>query len=495
MADFMKYKRWFTPGILILALILRIFFLDARTLEYDDAFSILLAERSLGEIIVGTAADTMPPLYYFLLHFWMMVSQEIAFIRLLNIGLSLGIVLVSIQIGKQVGDEAIGWLAGIITAVSPLQIFHSQGMRMYVVMTLGTLAYIWFLLRLHSEKEAPMTNRWTWVGLILGGTAAMYSHNLAIFGLAAPNVVLLLQRRWRLLSRLILAQMLIGLLALPWLILVPGQVAKIQAAFWTPRPGLEELIQALVTFHTNLPVPEGFLIIAFLISAWILVFTIVEIRRLVREPAIQLLLGVGVLPVIFLFIVSYVMRPVFVPRAMMASSVAYYVLLACAILRTKVRGIGVGVGLAFGLSAVAFLPSQYSFNSFPRSPFQDATTYLAEEIRAGELIIHDNKLSYFPSSIFNREIPQVFLPDAPGSHNYTLALPTQEAMNLFPVQDLQSGVNEADGVWFVVFARAVEEYLALGEASHPQLAWLEANFDYVQQQSFNDLLVYEFQAR
>ncbi len=281
----MKHNRWWVPVIMMVGLALRVIALESRTLEYDDAFSILLAERSLGEIVSGTAADTMPPIYYFLLHFWMGISTNLWFIRLLNIGLSLGIVLVSIQLGIIVHGEKVGWVAGLLTAVSPLQIFHAQGMRMYVILTLANLSYIWFLLRLLENEANPAKTRWNWIGLVLSGAAAMYSHNLAIFGLLAPNVVFLIQRRWRLLRHLIIAQLVIGLLASPWLLLVPGQVAKIQAAFWTPRPGILEVVQTLVTFHTNVPVPSGFLPVALLISLSILVFTTVEIMRILTRES------------------------------------------------------------------------------------------------------------------------------------------------------------------------------------------------------------------
>ncbi len=75
--------------ILLLGLILRLIGLESRSLQYDDTFSIFLSARSLPEILSGTAADTMPPLYYFLLHFWMLLGQSAWFIRLLSVILSL----------------------------------------------------------------------------------------------------------------------------------------------------------------------------------------------------------------------------------------------------------------------------------------------------------------------------------------------------------------------------------------------------------------------
>ncbi len=76
--------------VLALALILRLIVIGTRSIQYDDAFSIFLSERSLAEIVRGTAADTMPPLYYFLLHFWLQVGRSLTWLRLLSVLLSLG---------------------------------------------------------------------------------------------------------------------------------------------------------------------------------------------------------------------------------------------------------------------------------------------------------------------------------------------------------------------------------------------------------------------
>ncbi|MEN6482834.1 MAG: hypothetical protein ABFD29_11775, partial [Anaerolineaceae bacterium] len=71
--------------ILIGATVLRLYRIEARSIQYDDAFSYFLSIQSLSNIISGTAADTMPPFYYFLLHFWSLISTSIWFLRLLSL--------------------------------------------------------------------------------------------------------------------------------------------------------------------------------------------------------------------------------------------------------------------------------------------------------------------------------------------------------------------------------------------------------------------------
>src|SRR3989338_4793672 len=62
--------RMAAAGGVVLAFLLRTANLGAQSIWYDEAFSLLLARYGYGEIVARTARDTMPPLYYWLLHLW-----------------------------------------------------------------------------------------------------------------------------------------------------------------------------------------------------------------------------------------------------------------------------------------------------------------------------------------------------------------------------------------------------------------------------------------
>ena len=476
-----------------LALLLRIPNLQSKPIWYDEAFSIFLSRQSLAEVISGTAADTMPPLYYFLMHGWMFLNRQIWFLRTLNVIVSLGIVaLVYIATSSWLGKSAGLW-AALFTAVSPLQIYHAQELRMYALLTLALLGYIHFFMRLWGEQQS-IGDTWTnWLGLILCGITAMYSHNLAIFTMVVPNILLLVRRDWQFQLRLILAQFVIGLAWLPWLGFVPMQIAKIQTAFWTPQPGLLQIVQAIVTFQTNLPVPDWFLTISVFTSLLMMALVFYEVARSARgNKMVYALLLFTLVPPSLLFIMSYLMRPLFVPRAFMLSSLTYYALMGRAVSYARNRGMALILCLLFVLPALVVLPSQYTFESFPRSPFKTAAKDLAISFVDGDMIVHDNKLSYFPMHYYQPQLPQFFLADPQGSHNDTLAPGSQSALGIFPIPDLETTVGNARRVWFVVFERAIEEYVSTGHSDHPQLAWLHKKFSMVGLRTFNDLRVYEF---
>jgi mannosyltransferase len=480
------------PGLVLVAVaavVLRAVSLAGRPIWYDDAFSMLLARGSLPEIVRGTAADTMPPLYYFLLHAWRSVTASVAGARSLNVILSLGVVAAALVLASTLFGRRAGFWAALLTAVSPLQIYQAQEIRMYVILCLALAVYLWGIL---AAWKGTRGGAMPWLTVIGAGAAAMYSHNLAVFSLAAPTVYFLAARHWKFLKKLLMAQAAIGLLAVPWFLNLPGQIAKIQAAFWTPRPGLLEVVQALLLMHGFLPLPPAATAALLLVSLLAVGFTLLTIARSGWSKEVAFVVTVMVVPPAGLFLVSYVMRPVFVPRAFMLSGLAYLILAAHAIASARAAPIRLALAGCFLGAAALSLPYQYAFEGFPRSPFPAAAAYLFDHSESADVVVHDNKLSYFPMHVYAPSLDQRFLADEPGSHNDTLAPETQVALGLFPAASLEEATQGEGRIFFVVFQRAIDEYKALGLRDHPLLVTLQETYTRAAKTAFSDLLVYEF---
>jgi mannosyltransferase len=489
----MKSRKLLSAGVFLVAIVLRCLFLGTRSIEYDDAFSIFLSRQTLSGIVHGTAADTMPPLYYFLLHYWMFLGQQLWLLRILSVLLSLGSVLLVYWVVKALVNWKAGLWAAFLAAISPLQIYHAQDLRMYALLELAQLGYIWYFSQIWKNPNLERKDWKNWVGLVVCGGLAMYSHNLAIFVLVVPNLFLIFKTNWRLLFRLVIAQLVIGLTAMPWLLFLPGQISKIQGAFWTPRPGFVEIIQAIIMFTAALPLSGILLIIAAVLSIEVLIIVVMEaIKEKEKKDELGFLACYALLPPLLIFIVSYVMRPVFVPRGFLVSSMAYYGIAGVVISKNWSKGIGVLVAGTFGLAAVISLPSQYLLNSFPRSPYQQAMSYLETIIQPGEQIIHDDKLSYFPSRYYSPDLLQNFLADKSGSSNDTFALGSQQAMGIYPQPDLTTAIGESQQFYYVVFSETIQEYKAAGLADHPNLTWLRTHYMLLDKKVFNDLEIYHF---
>jgi len=93
MSNYNQLKRNIDIIILMLVLIIygyySIFLSVAKPLWRDEAFSSLIASQSITEIIQSTSSDFNPPLFYFLLHYWQLISTDTVFLRILPLVFSL----------------------------------------------------------------------------------------------------------------------------------------------------------------------------------------------------------------------------------------------------------------------------------------------------------------------------------------------------------------------------------------------------------------------
>jgi mannosyltransferase len=494
--------------IIITGFLLRLIKVDTRGIWYDDAFSILLANRPITDIIRGTAADTMPPVYYFLLHIWGLVSQQFWFLRSLNILLSTGSIYLIYILVKKLSNQKAAILAGFLTAISPFQIFHAQELRMYVVLQNALLIHIILFIEIFLFNTQYNSKKMLLVGLVLSGAIALYTHNLAIFTMAALDVYLLIKREWKKLTKLVILQGIMAVLFIPWLVFLPGQIDKIQTAFWTPKPGLVQIIQGILTTLSTLPQSNIGVFVAAVLIAIELVILIQKIKiRVLRRVEIQLLICLIIIPPLLMFFMSWFMRPIYVPRAFIVSGILFYALAGIVLLEPTIVSKNTGDVIKspekfdiftkssiclFILISIPALIYQISYHSFPRSDFEKMMKTIGDSCTENCMIVHDNKLSYFPAYVYDHQENQSFIADEVGSHNDTLALISQQAMNIFAQPDINTAIGNNQEVRFVVFSKAIEEYKEIGINVHPKIQWLNSHFIQENHISIGDLEIFYF---
>jgi len=342
-----------------------------------------------------------------------------------------------------------------------------------------------------------------WPVFVVCGALALYSHNLGQLTFAALGVFLITcaifsspnerRVRWRLVGKTALAGLAMLLLFSPWLVLVPSQFGKIAQAYWVSRPDAATLLQTLLVFSfdfENAIIPSWLIPLLLFGAVLMLVVVLVQLFRRHADDSplrsgVWLLAALAFLPVAALFLFSQ-WRPVYIIRGLLPAATSYLILVAWAIAQMpRVARYGLLAILA-ALVAVT-LPSYYTYQRFPRGPFVQLDAMFRERMRPGDVIIHSNKLTFFPAHVYDPNLPQVFLGDPPGSGADTLALPTQEALGLFPT-DLESATKGASRVWLVIFRQAITE----AEGEHPHVAQLEVRFIRSWTTSMNDIDVMLF---
>jgi uncharacterized membrane protein len=484
--------------ILLLAFGLRMIHLEARALWYDEAFAVLYASLSPARMVYGTvtpvpgagAADVHPLLYYFLLHGWMgLAGRSPLAVRFLSVGLGMLTVALLWRLAAWCFDRRTGLAVGLLAAVHPFHVAYSQEVRMYALLGLAAVTAAWGLLRALQEGR----HRW-WALYAVAAALTLYAHNLGVFVLLALNLLAVARRRWwRCLPTLLLADLAALALFGPWLVgVLPGQVGFVGRGYWLSPPGVEEVIRAVMfpvlTFYE--PVPLWLLGLGFFTSLLFLVLLILRAWRTRSRVGWFLLLCWT--PVLLLLLISQ-WRPIYLERALLPSALFYLVAVGWLLTRGSLpRPLHLGLTVLLAVSTVGSLGVHYAYAGFPRPPFQEAVAYLQTHVEPADVVVHTNKLTYFPMRYYAPALPGVFLADPPGSPQDTLAYPTQEALGIFATPTITEAVGQAGQVWLVYFPREVEEMQALG-LQHPALAWLKDHYRETDRSSFGDLDVLCFE--
>ncbi len=505
-----KTRPWtILAAILLLALILRLVNLAGRTLWYDETFAVLFSEKGWDAMVDGTltpveggAADVHPLLYYTTLDGWMkLAGQSPAAVRLYSVLVGVATVGAVFLLARDWFGDRTARAAALITAVAPFHIQYSQETRMYALLALVLVLTTWVYWR------AWQRGHWAyWLGFSVLAGIGMYVQQLAAFYLLALGLLPFLARDRGRIVRTGLAALLALVMYLPWMWYLPDQMGKLRQ-YWVQKPNVLHLWLALRTFiSVNLDFSPSWWLPTFFMAAVLTIFLLYRGYAVLRDPRraeadrqpVRWALWLAFMPMLFMWIASYVVQPVFLPRALLPSAVIFYIALAWLFTRADVPGPIVGVlALAWGGVIVFSLVTHYTWDTFPNPPFDRAAHYLDREVQAGDVVVHGNKITALPMVYYDRDLPQRYVRDIPGSGSDTLALPTQQALGLWADDCAAVAANGAPRVWYVTFKKLEDEMVDLveddpGNAQYDSLRWLQVHYTQSMIKSFNDLNVYLF---
>lgn len=157
-------------------------FLAPNGLWLDEALSVNIAKLPLTQMAGALVQDGSPPLYYVMLHCWMLVFGQGEFaVRSLSAIASVATLPLMWMAGRRLGGRRTAWATLLLAASSPWAIYYSSYTRMYSLMALeGVLFY----LALRRAMELPSRRRLVAVGVLTA--ALMYTHywDLYVLGVA-----------------------------------------------------------------------------------------------------------------------------------------------------------------------------------------------------------------------------------------------------------------------------------------------------------------------
>ncbi|MCX7380550.1 MAG: glycosyltransferase family 39 protein [Alphaproteobacteria bacterium] len=234
-------------AVLLLAAVLRLHDLDADAFWKNELFSMVWIRHPVDFLLgEGARIETNPPLYFLLLKGWTALFGTSEFAaRMPSLLAGVAAVGLTMRLGRELAGPAIGLLAGLLLAITPVQIIFAHEARAYALLPVfALLAMLGANRLLRAAEAAPGLPPISAPLLFAVGCAGlMHSHATGVFavtalglatlvglaGAAAPRPALL---------RLIGAGAFAVLLAAPVLLAMAAQSGSANIG-WMPKFGLD----------------------------------------------------------------------------------------------------------------------------------------------------------------------------------------------------------------------------------------------------------------
>lgn len=387
-------------GLCLLAFGLRILQLDRQPIWWDEAISIHLAGGSLAEIVDNRAGNLHPPLYFFLLKGWVALAGDSAFsVRFLSAWFSVLLVPALYAFGRRWLGRRAGMIAAAFSVLSPLYLAYAQEARVYALLPLVYLALLGAAGRV-GWADSPV--RWRDVLILAAMEAlALALHYTSLFAVlfVLLALVIRLRRRRAALIRLAVAQVLVALLLLPWLVAVLVRAdalgARLGMSNWQDEPvTLLHFIRLVwvfqLTAQTGLIADPWALALTILLAVVFLLALGLLLRRSGSRRGALLLLLAWLVPMASAFLVWWI-RPRSHPRYVIAFTPVFLLLLAYAVDRLwRRRHLGqlAAVGLALALVAPSGLGLYvYHTPRFAKDDTRGVARMIAARADPGDLVL------------------------------------------------------------------------------------------------------------
>jgi mannosyltransferase len=394
----------FLAAFVALGVLLRVYDLAGESLWRDEVWSIDFARLDIPHLLDRLRSfDVHPPLYYLLLHYWLILWGESEFAtRMLSVLFGSLAIIWSYLVAARLFNPTVGVFTALLVTTSEFQVYYAQEARGYSLVAFLTLLSYFFFSRCLQDKY------WTAKGgYVIATVLLLYTHVYGLFTVLAQNmywtIVWLCARRqsYRRGLTWVLLQSIVLLLYAPWLSATLAQTVRVQQGFWVERPTLFSVVSTLSTYSGS---RLSFFI--FLIAALIATFPTLKEKlhrlgekqqlsslflplpdgRLSTAAAILLLVTWLFLPLLLPLVISQFMEPIYLTRCTIGASLAWYILLAKGIesTRSKPSIQAPFVGVLFLCSTVNLW--QY-YTKSRKEQWREVTRYIEYNAAPGDLVL------------------------------------------------------------------------------------------------------------
>lgn len=497
------YWKWMMLAILLLAFFLRVLKLDSQSFWWDETLTVYGSNQDMIPLLQGVVERRVhPPLFYVLMHFWLLIGREQFVARIFAVIWGTLSVAVVYPAGRLVGGHKVGTFSALLLAISPYAVWYSQEARMYSLIAFLVLAANYFFIKTWQQDHLKY-----WLGYSAFTLLSIWTHHICLFVITAQLTFLILNRRRcheSMIRRWLACITLIGLLYLPWVALIFATGGFYSAAIgWVPFPQPQDLFWTLYEFalgSTSEPRNIFNLLIALLCLSLLALSLFIAPKKKTathQRSGIFFLACWLFIPLILVFSISLGLpmsqkRSIYMDRYFTFLSPAYTTLVAyglSALLRLN-RKFGLLTLLVMLIPTSISLQNLYFDERYFRDDWRGAVRYIQENDGADDPILV--KPSFFVPLLYYYEgspIPWVFIPelfDIEGDYDTYLS------------ENMPEITRDKDRFWQVATKLNTDIHRFVNLEAKPVIeaaqkdtikSWLDAHYRVVEEKLFNGIFL------
>jgi mannosyltransferase len=407
-------------GLAALALLPRLYGLADKPFWYDEILTWGRAKLPLAELVVNVLKHKHFPTYFLLLAPLYSTRSPEWMLRLPSALFGAACVFLVARIAVAIRGPWAGIVAGLLMALSPIEVQFAQEARPYTLISCLVLIALCGLVgvaqgsaRSRSPEPGPAATPGAWMTYTLGTLGALLVENNTIPWLLASNVAIMViavratSGRRAFAHNWAWSQAVIVLVWLPALItmLLMNRGAVLDGLEWIPKATWESAktatdalylfrildLMTLALFPSALPEFGIVVALVALLGAW----------RLKSEPNLLAVIGLAVVAMPLAVLAAAPFQPLLVPRYLLWSTGPFFVLAGVGATAFPRRFLA-PIAVAAAIGGAVCLAPYYSAETKPR--WDQAAAYLDANVKPHDVIVAQNPSVKFVLASFAQRL-------------------------------------------------------------------------------------------
>ncbi|MBN1797753.1 MAG: DUF2141 domain-containing protein [Spirochaetales bacterium] len=381
-------------GIFVAGAVLLFIGITNNNIWYDEAFTGCLVRHSFVDIVKISAGDNHPPLYFLITKIITFIFGNNAFsLRTASLLGVLALAALGLSPVKRIFGKKASMLFTFITVITPAFVGQALNARMYTWAAFFTTACV-----LYAYLAVTGGKRKDWIIFGIVTVLGLYTHVYlmleCLIVYAAVFVWLFFKDRKKLIPYFIIAASVI-VLYLPWIFVVLSQASEVAKDFWIPAPTSPWILWGtlFIPFQHEFgsTMSHIFVNIACLLSGALTVMGIINAVKHRKKAGNLVFLSIIVAVATFagVFILSYLVRPILMPRYFTSVIGLYIIVWMYGILILKQDVLKI---ISAVLLLALFIPQIIDIKTVQRNgPIAEIRAYLQDKVGPDDVFLHSDE--------------------------------------------------------------------------------------------------------